>query len=53
MQDMLNSFGFLYHRFEPNLWWWELIEISNPNPNATPIPLTQTLALTPTLANPP
>ncbi len=38
MQDMLNSFGFLYHRFEPNLWWWELIEISNPNPNATPTP---------------
>ena len=27
MQDMLNSFGFLYHRFEPNLWWWEMIEI--------------------------
>ena len=26
-KDMLNSFGFLYHRFEPHLWWWELIEI--------------------------
>jgi len=26
-KDMLNSFGFLYHRFEPELWWWELIEI--------------------------
>ena len=26
-KDMLNSFGFLYHRFEPNLWWWEMIEI--------------------------
>ena len=26
-KEMLNSFGFLYHRFEPHLWWWELIEI--------------------------
>merc|ERR1719291_1505526 len=26
-QTMMSNFGFLYHHFQPNLWWWELIEI--------------------------